>query len=99
IAGGLAIQEHQNRRLLVRTGDPTQRFGDVIEKALTVRATQLVENRRLGDTGPGAVDPNTPATECYGLAHGVQDDRFLGQPVAPVGQSVGMTVTPLDALG
>ena len=30
--------------------------------------------------------------KCGGLAHGVQDDRFLGQPVAPVGQRVGMAM-------
>lgn len=99
IARGPAVQEQQRRRLFDWIGGPPQRFRDPVEIVLAVGGAQLVQDGCFGDTGSGAVHPDTAGRQFHRLPHRVEDDRFFGEPVAAVGSRFGICCGPANSVG
>src|SRR6478735_2367696 len=100
VAGRLAVQEHQHRRLFGGLGNSAQWRPEGVQKLLPVCGPKLFKVRCVGDPRCGAVDPNPFGAQHCDVRQPIEDDRLLGQPVtATVGESLRIALTPFDPLG
>src|SRR5882757_6273548 len=100
VTGGLAVQEDKNAGLFVGSSRTAKRRPERVQEFLSVGGPKLIEDRRVGDPRRGAVDPNSFGAQGCHVGHPIEDDRFLGQPVAaPLGDRLRIALTPFNALG
>src|SRR6476659_7199353 len=78
VAGRLAVQEHQHRRLFGGLGNSAQWRPEGVQKLLPVCGPKLIKDRCVGDTRCGAVDPNPFGAQHCDVRQPIEDDRLLG---------------------